>query len=312
MRNRRFRIIPLSPLSSLIRKFDYFWNYSPLNKVKQTNNTMKKLFALIALFGMLFMGASIFAQDENTMASAAEDTTQVAQEVAVQQTPVPVQSVDAKKEGGIAVLHTNLKTKFIEGGAGFMGAVLLTLIFGLALAFERVIYLNLATTNTDKLLNAVEEALNEGGVEAAKEVCRNTRGPVASIFYQGLDRVEEGIDVVEKSVISYGSVQMGLLEKNLSWISLFIAIAPMLGFLGTVIGMIVAFDKIQQQGDISPTIVAGGIKIALITTVTGLLVAIILQIFYNYLVSQIDSIVNKMEDASISLIDLLVKHNLKK
>lgn len=267
---------------------------------------MKKLFALIAVFGMLFMGASIFAQDETTEAPAAEETTQVAEEVAVPAV------AEEEEGGGIAVLHTTLKTKFIEGGAGFMGAVLLTLIFGLALAFERVIYLNLASTNTDKLLGEVEEALNSGGIEAAKDVCRDTRGPVASIFYQGLDRFDQGIDVVEKSVVSYGSVQMGLLEKNLSWISLFIAIAPMLGFMGTVIGMIDAFDKIQEQGDISPTVVAGGIKIALITTVTGLMVAIILQIFYNYLVSQIDGIVNKMEDASISLVDMLVKHKLKK
>jgi biopolymer transport protein ExbB len=267
---------------------------------------MKKLFALIAVFGMLFMGASIFAQDETTDTPAAEETTQVAEEV------VTEPAAEAAEEGGIAVLHTTLKTKFIEGGAGFMGAVLLTLIFGLALAFERVIYLNLASTNTEKLLGAVEDALGSGGIEAAKDVCRETRGPVASIFYQGLDRADQGIDVVEKSVVSYGSVQMGLLEKNLSWISLFIAIAPMLGFMGTVIGMIDAFDKIQEQGDISPTVVAGGIKIALITTVTGLMVAIILQIFYNYLVSQIDGIVNKMEDASISLVDMLVKHNLKK
>ena len=176
---------------------------------------MKKLFALIAVFGMLFMGASIFAQDETTEASA-EDTTQVAEEVAVEEVTTPVEPVAAEEEGGLAVLHTTLKTKFIEGGAGFMGAVLLTLIFGLALAFERVIYLNLASTNTDKLLGAVEDALNNGGVEAAKEVCRDTRGPVASIFYQGLDRAEEGIDVVEKSVVSYGSVQMGLMEKNMS------------------------------------------------------------------------------------------------
>ena len=273
---------------------------------------MKKLFALIAVFGMLFMGASIFAQDETSDSPASEDTTQVATEEALEEVPVTAPSIVVEDEGGVGVLHTTLKTKFIEGGAGFMGAVLLTLIFGLALAFERVIYLNLASTNTDKLLGAVEEALNSGGIEAAKEVCRNTRGPVASIFYQGLDRVDEGIDVVEKSVVAYGSVQMGLMEKNLSWISLFIAIAPMLGFMGTVIGMIDAFDKIQQEGDVSPTVVAGGIKIALITTVTGLMVAIILQIFYNYLVSQIDGIVNKMEDASITLVDMLVKHNLKK
>jgi biopolymer transport protein ExbB len=273
---------------------------------------MKKLFALIAVFGMLFMGASIFAQDETTEAPAAEDTTQVAEEVVVQQPVTPVAPVAVEEKSGLSVLHTTLKTKFIEGGAGFMGTIILTLIFGLALAFERIIYLNLASTNTAKLLTDVEAALNDGGIEAAKELCRNTRGPVASIFYQGLDRADEGIDVVEKSVVSYGSVQMGLLEKNLSWIGLFIAIAPMLGFMGTVIGMIDAFDNIQQQGDISPTIVAGGIKIALITTVFGLMVAIVLQLFYNYLVAQIDNIVNRMEDASISLIDMLVKYNSKK
>lgn len=266
---------------------------------------MKKLFAFLAVFGMLMMGASLIAvaQDESP-----EATAQTLEEPAAKETAV----TNEAKEGGLDVLHKNLKTKFIEGGASFMGAVLLTLIFGLAFAFERIIYLNLATTNTEKLLGKVEEALDTGGVEAAKDVCRNTRGPVASIFYQGLDRMEQGIDVVEKSVISYGSVQMGLLERGLSWISLFIAIAPMLGFMGTVIGMIDAFDKIQEAGDVQPALVAGGIKVALITTVSGLIVAIILQIFYNYIVSRIDSIVNKMEDASISLIDLLVKHNLKK
>ncbi|MBE0656015.1 MAG: MotA/TolQ/ExbB proton channel family protein [Bacteroidales bacterium] len=269
---------------------------------------MKKLFAFLAVFGMLMMGASLIAvaQDENpeeTSLAVEESVATVADEPA---------TAEAQKGGGLEVLHKNLKTKFIEGGASFMGAVLLTLIFGLAFAFERIIYLNLATTNTEKLLGKVEEALETGGVESAKDVCRSTRGPVASIFYQGLDRMEQGIDVVEKSVISYGSVQMGLLERGLSWISLFIAIAPMLGFMGTVIGMIDAFDKIQEAGDVQPALVAGGIKVALITTVSGLIVAIILQIFYNYIVSRIDSIVNKMEDASISLIDLLVKHNLKK
>ncbi|MDF1570815.1 MAG: MotA/TolQ/ExbB proton channel family protein [Bacteroidales bacterium] len=273
---------------------------------------MKKLFALIAVFGMLMMGASVFAQDVPVTDSVADDTAMVAQEEAAAPTEETAAAPEEEEKSGLSVMHTNLKTKFIEGGAGFMGAVLMTLIFGLALAFERVIYLNLATTNTEKLLIEVENALDEGGVEAAKEVCRNARGPVASIFYQGLDRADQGIDVVEKSVVSYGSVQMGLLEKNLSWISLFISVAPMLGFMGTVIGMIQAFDKIQEQGDVSPTVVAGGIKIALITTVTGLIVAIILQFFYNYLISKVDGIVNKMEDASISLVDMLVKHNLKK
>jgi len=201
-----------------------------------------------------------------------------------------------------------LKEQFIQGGPAFMGIVLLCLILGLAVAIERIIYLNMATTNTAKLRTEVEEALASGGVEAAKELCRNTKGPVASIFYQGLDRANEGIDMVEKSIISYGSVQMGLLEKGLSWISLFIALAPMLGFMGTVIGMIGAFDAIEAAGDISPSLVAGGIKVALLTTVFGLIVAMILQVFYNYLISKVDSITNSMEDASISLIDLLVKH----
>lgn len=207
-----------------------------------------------------------------------------------------------------APVYQQIKAKFIEGGAGFMGTVLLCLIFGLALSIERIIYLNLATTNTPKLLAKVEDALKNGGVEAAKEVCRNTRGPVASIFYQGLSRADEGIEVVEKSVVSYGGVQMSQLENGLSWIQLFITVAPSLGFLGTVIGMIAAFDAIEAAGDISPNVVAGGMKIALITTVGGLIVAIILQFIYNYIVAKIDNIVVSMEDASISLVDMLVNH----
>jgi biopolymer transport protein ExbB len=209
-------------------------------------------------------------------------------------------------------LSTELKTRFIEGGAGFMGIVLLCLILGLALVIERIVYLNLATTNTKKLLSKIEGALATGGVEAAKDICRNTRGPVASIFYQGLDRAEEGVDMVEKSVVAYGGVQMGLMEKGMSWIGLFIALAPMLGFMGTVIGMIQAFDDIATAGVISASIVAGGIKVALLTTVFGLIVAIILQVFYNYLLAKIDSLVNDMEDASISLIDILIKHKVTK
>ena len=192
-----------------------------------------------------------------------------------------------------------------------MGIVLVVLIIGLALVIERIIYLNLSTTNTQKLLNKVETALENEGVDAAKEVCKNTRGPVAGIFVQGLDRYEEGLDIVEKSIISYGGVLMGRLEKGLSWISLFIALAPMLGFMGTVIGMIQAFDNIEAVGDISPTVVASGIKVALLTTVFGLIVAIILQIFYNYLVSKIDSLVNDMEDSSITFVDLLAKYEKK-
>ena len=218
-----------------------------------------------------------------------------------------IQSTQAQ-EAVEKTFHQELKQRFIEGGPGFMGIVLVALILGLAIAIERIIYLNMATTNTKKLVANVDEALSSGGVEAAKEVCRNTTGPVASIFYQGLERADEGLDAAEKAVVGYGGVQMGLLERNISWISLFIALAPMLGFMGTVIGMIGAFDAIAVANDISPAVVAGGIKIALLTTVFGLVVAIILQIFYNYIVSKVDSIVNNMEDASISLIDLLAKY----
>ena len=271
---------------------------------------MKKLFALIALFGMLAFAQSNFAiaqdpADEVTTEQADSTIEEVAAPVVADETA----AADIEQE---TTMHKQVKQKFIEGGATFMGFVLMTLILGLALAIERIIYLNLATTNTSKLLKKIEEALDSGGIEAAKEVCRNTRGPVASIFYQGLDRATEGVEIAEKAVVAYGSVQMGLLEKNLSWIQLFISVAPMLGFMGTVIGMIDAFDSIQIAGDVSPQLVARGIKVALITTVTGLIVAIILQFFYNYIVSKIDSLVNSMEDSSITLIDLLVKHNLKK
>ena len=199
-----------------------------------------------------------------------------------------------------------LKEQFIQGGAAFMGIVLLCLILGLAVAIERIIFLNLSTTNTAKLRDDVEEALKSGGVEAAKELCRNTKGPVASIYYQGLDRVNEGVEAAEKAVGAYGGVQMGQLEKNVSWLSLFIAIAPMLGFMGTVIGMIQAFQKIAAVGNLSASLIAGDIQVALLTTVFGLITAIILQIFYNYIIAKIDSIINDMEDSSIALIDLLV------
>ena len=261
---------------------------------------MRKLFALIAVLGMLTIGASTMLK--------AQEATDAAQEAA--QTTSTISSSDEDVVESTS-LHAATKQKFIEGGAGFMAAVILCLIFGLAIAIERVIYLNLSDTNTKKLVAGVEDALNNGGIEAAKEYCRNSRGPVASIFYQGLMRYDQGVDMVEKSVVSYGSVQMGLLEKGLTWISLFIAIAPMMGFLGTVIGMIEAFDNIQAAGDMSPALVAGGIKVALITTVGGLIVAMILQVFFNYCNSKIEGIVNNMEDASVSLLDILVKYNQK-
>ncbi len=273
---------------------------------------MKKLFALLALVGILALSVSpVVVAQETTDETAVESTEAATAEPAVAETAETAETAESSPEEEKS-MHQQIKQKFIEGGAMFMGSVLIALILGLAVSIERIIYLNLSTTNTKKLLTKVEDALASGGVEEAKEVCRSTRGPIASIFYQGLDRADEGIEMAEKSVISYGSVQMGRLESGLTWISLFITIAPMLGFMGTVIGMIAAFDAIQVAGDISPSLVAGGIKVALITTVSGLIVGMVLQVFYNYIVSKIDSIVNNMEDASISLIDIIYKHNQKK
>ncbi|MGJ5641736.1 MotA/TolQ/ExbB proton channel family protein [Formosa sp. S-31] len=254
---------------------------------------MKRLFSILAITFMVAFGTVNATTNAATVASTVVSSIQ--------------DDADATATESLG-FHQELKKRFIEGGAGFMGIVLLCLILGLAIAIERIIFLNLSSTNTKKLTQKVEDALQSGGVESAKEVCRNTSGPVASIFYQGLDRTDEGLDAVEKAVVAYGGVQMGQLEKNVSWISLFIALAPMLGFMGTVIGMIEAFDKIEAAGDMQPSLVAGGIKVALLTTVFGLIVAIILQIFYNYIIAKIDSIVNDMEDASITLMDLLIRN----
>jgi biopolymer transport protein ExbB len=274
---------------------------------------MKKLIVSLLVAGVFSLGSSAtFAQND-------EQDPQVVDSPAVEEAAAPVADTpttaigDEEGEGLIdeeQTFHQAVKEKFIEGGWTFMSIVLACLVLGLAIAIERIITLNLATTNTKKLLARVDEALTKDGVEGAKEVCKNTRGPVASIFTQGLMRMSEGVEMVEKSIIAYGSVEMGRLERGLVWISLFISIAPMLGFMGTVIGMIDAFDAIERASDINPQIVANGIKVALLTTVGGLIVAVILQLFYNYCVSKIDSLVNQMEDASISLVDLLVKHHV--
>ena len=293
---------------------------------------MKKRLLFTALIGMFLFVNPLLAQEDSTATENVEMITEGAEEAdssvqeevqveeaveevvsEVEEASAPVE--EAEEDGFFANVEKvtqEIKKKFIDGGPLFMSFVLIALILGLALSIERIIYLNLATTNTEKLLEDIESAMSNGGVESAKEVCRNTRGPVASIFLQGLERSSEGIEMVEKSVIAYGGVQMGLLERGLSWIGLFIALAPMLGFMGTVIGMIDAFDIIEAKGEAKPDELAGGIKVSLITTVSGLNFAIILQIFYNYIVSKIDTLVNQMEDASISLIDVLVKHNLKK
>ena len=263
---------------------------------------MKKFFMFLAVAGLVTFTASIAsAQDEANAPVAAQEQVEEAEEV-----------VDLFAGSGEEVpLHQALKTKFIEGGAGFMSLIIICLILGMALAIERILYLAFSKTNTTKLLENVEAALEKGGIEEAKKVCRETRGPVASIFYQGLLRADQGIDVVEKTIVSYGGVQMSLMENGLSWIGLFISIAPSLGFLGTVIGMIQAFDAIQAAGDISPNVVAGGMKVALITTVGGLIVAMILQLFYNYIIAKIDSLSIDMEDSSIRFVDTMVKYNKK-
>ena len=270
---------------------------------------MKKLFAIVAVMGLMTFGLtqSVMAQEEaaastEVVDSAAVDSAAVAEEAPVAE-EVPVE------EGSI---HKELKTKFIEGDAGFMSLVAVALVIGLAFCIERIIYLSLAEVNTKKLMAKIEAALAKGDVEGAKTICRNTRGPVASICYQGLMRIGEGIDVVERSIVSYGGVQSAYLEKGCSWITLFIAMAPSLGFLGTVIGMVQAFDAIEAAGDISPTVVAGGMKVALITTIFGIVVALILQVFYNYILSKIEALTADMEDSSITLLDLIMKYNLKK
>ena len=260
---------------------------------------------VLAAMTLMVVSANIAsAQDEQ-----AADAQAATEQVAAADQSGDIDPFNTKSE---VPLHQALKTKFIEGGAGFMSLVIICLIIGLALCIERILYLSFSKTNTKKLVEKVEKALAEGGIEAAKDVCRNSRGPVASIFYQGLLRYDQGLDVVEKTIVSYGSVQMSNMENGLSWIALFIAIAPSLGFLGTVIGMIQAFDAIQAAGDISPNVVAGGMKVALITTVAGLIVAMILQVFYNYILAKIESITIDMEDSSISLVDVLTKYAEKK
>lgn len=287
---------------------------------------MKKIFATLAILGAMTFGmaSSAWAQDEYVGeestevlddSAATEEAAPVEEQPAAQAAPAPAAETapqaPAAAEEEVSMFKA-LKIKFIEGGADFMSFVALCLIIGLALCIERIIYLSLASTNSKKLLENVEAKLDSNDVEGAKELCRNTRGPIASIMYQGLSRIEEGSDVVEKTVTSYGGVQMGALEKNITWISLCIALAPMLGFMGTVIGMIQAFDKIQQVGDISATVVAGGIKVALLTTVFGLIVGMILQVFLNFILTRIEALTTEMEDSSISLLDLIVKYDATK
>jgi len=274
---------------------------------------MKKVFAFVAMMGLLTFGVNqtINAQEETEAPAieevAQEDSAAVDSLAAAEDVEAPAEAEEEEGQG----LHKTIKVKFIEGSAGFMALVAIAMIFGLALCIERIIFLSLSEINSKKLLEDIQAALENGDVEGAKAICRDTRGPVASICYQGMLRIDEGLDVVERSVVSYGSVQASNLEKNLSWITLFIAMSPSLGFLGTVIGMVQAFDDIQKAGDISPNVVAGGMKVALITTIFGIIVALILQVFYNYILSKVEALNTDMEDSSVSLLDIIMKYNLK-
>ena len=261
---------------------------------------MKKLFLVLAVAALSFSTA--IAQD--AAAAPAEETTAVENVEAVAEEVAPVEeAIDPEVQIAGDSLHHVLMQKFLEGGWGWMLPILIVLVLGLAIAIERILFLGLSTINTKKFIASVEKALNDGGIEAAKAICRDTKGPIASIYWQGLDRYEQGLDAVEKAVVSYGSVQTGQLESGLGWLSLFIALSPSLGFMGTVVGLVQSFDSIQAAGDISPALVAGGMKVALLTTLLGLIAAMVLQVFYNYV--KIDGIVNEMEDASITLMDIL-------
>ena len=227
------------------------------------------------------------------------DSTSLAELAAASTDSIDLAELSPAATGGF---HHALKRKFIEGNAGFMSLVALALVLGLAFCIERIIYLSLSEINAKKFMGDVEQKLMDGDTEGAKALCRDTRGPVASVCYQGILHADESLEDIERSVSSYGSVQTANLEKGCSWITLFIALAPSLGFLGTVIGMVMAFDRIQDAGDISPTM-----KVALITTIFGIIVAVILQIFYNYILSKIEHLVSQMEESAITLMDILAK-----
>lgn len=273
---------------------------------------MRKLIVLFAIIG-LFVCATVDAATSDSITTAGYDSAAVAATTdSVTNSLLDDAAAEAEEEmtaeedgGGV---YKQLKTKFIEGSAGFMSFVALALVLGLAFCIERIIYLTLSEINAKKFMDDISGRIESGDIEGAKDVCRNTRGPVASICYQGLARIDEGIDNIERSVVSYGSVQSANLEKGCSWITLFIAMAPSLGFLGTVIGMVMAFDQIRVAGDISPTIVASGMKVALITTIFGIIVALVLQLFYNYIISKIEHLTSQMEESAITLLDAITKY----
>lgn len=273
---------------------------------------MKKLFLVLAVAALSFSTAIAQEPAAAPAEEVAVEQVEPAEAPAAEEAPAVEEAViDTEVQIEGESMHQVLMQKFLEGGWGWMLPILIVLVLGMAIAIERILFLALSTINTKKFIAQVEKALNEGGIEAAKAVCRDTKGPIASIYWQGLDRYEQGLDAVEKAVVSYGSVQTGQLESGLGWLSLFISLSPSLGFMGTVVGLVQSFDSIQAAGDISPALVAGGMKVALLTTLLGLIAAMVLQVFYNYVIVKIDGMVNEMEDASITLTDILTAYSKK-
>ncbi|MBR0259993.1 MAG: MotA/TolQ/ExbB proton channel family protein [Prevotella sp.] len=276
---------------------------------------MKKLIALLAIIGLLACVQRVQAQDGEPMDTtemwSPEDSSALVADSAMAALDAELADPDAEmaEEGG--GLHKQLKRKFIEGSAGFMSLVALALVLGLAFCIERIIYLTLSEVDTKKLMRDVDAKLQQNDVEGAKDLCRDTRGPVASICYQGLLHIKEPLEQIDRQLTNFGTVQISKMEKGCTWIRLFIAVAPSLGFLGTVIGMVMAFDRIQTAGDISPTIVAAGMKVALITTIFGIIVAIVLQFFYNYILSKIEHLTSQMEEGAIILMDSITQLKMR-
>lgn len=278
----------------------------------------KRIIIRLVLASILTMGAiPVFSQEpaqkdsaktETVQPQAAETTTDT---LAAEETTALDDIAGLNEEEFSLGFHQQLKQKFIDGTPLFMSLVALTLVLGLAFCIERIIYLTLSEVKTRKLLEDIDARVTSNDIEGARQLCRDTRGPVASICYQGLLHANEPTDDIERSMVTYGSVLSANLEKGCTWIKLFIAMAPSLGFLGTVIGMVMAFDQIQTAGDISPTIVASGMKVALITTIFGIVVALILQLFYSYITSKIDHLTAQMEEASVTLLDSLAKRKVE-
>lgn len=272
---------------------------------------MRRILSKISVVVFILMTTSlvVMAQDTDSLKAQPADTVQaagVADAAAADTTALSADLADLDEEP--QSLHQVLKTKFIEGSAGFMSLVALALVLGLAFCIERIIYLALSEIDAKKMMKEIDAKLAAGDVEGAKALCEVKRGPVAAMCRQGLLRIDSSVDSIERSLSSYGSVQAANLEKGCSWITLFIAIAPSLGFLGTVIGMVMAFEQIQDAGDISPTIVASGMKVALITTIFGIIAALVLQVFYNYILSKIEHITSQMEESAISLLDSIARY----